>query len=134
MLNRRLFVTCAVCAAAGLVATGAGGQTTGVVRTILQRTDAPGDGKYEIILVRGDLPAGAMLARHTHFGVETSLVVAGSGELMMQGQPSRKIAAGDSFQVPTGLPHAIQNDAAPMQLSSVFVVEKGKPLATPAPE
>jgi quercetin dioxygenase-like cupin family protein len=134
MLNRRLFVSCAICAAAGLAATDASAQTAGVVRTILQRTDDPEGPGYEIILARGDVPAGATVARHTHPGVETGVILAGTGEFMMQGQPNRTIAPGDSFQVPTGVPHAIQNGAAPMQIASTYVVEKGKPLATPAPE
>lgn len=134
MLNRRLFVSCAICTAAGLVATDASAQTVGVVRTMLQRMDAPESAGYEIIMARGDVPAGAMVARHTHPGVETAMIMEGTGELMMQGQPNRKIAAGDSFQVPTGVPHALQNNGTPMKIASTYVVEKGKPLATPAPE
>ncbi len=132
MLNRRVFVTCALCAAAGL-AVEAGAQTPGVVRTVLQRMDAPEPG-YEIILAQGDIPAGATVAWHTHPGVETAIVLQGSGELSARGQPVRRIAAGDSFQVATGLPHSLQNGDAPLRIASTYVVEKGKPLATPAPQ
>ena len=133
MLNRRLFVTCALCSAAGFSAVEAAAQTAGVVRTVLQRMDAPEPG-YEIILAQGDIPAGAAVAWHTHPGVETGVVLLGSGELSSRGQPTRRIVPGDSFQIAVGLPHALQNGDAPLRIASTYVVEKGKPLASPAPQ
>jgi quercetin dioxygenase-like cupin family protein len=135
MINRRLFVSCALCAATGLVARAVNAQTPtpGIVRTILQRMDAPEPG-YEIILAEGDVPAGAMVAWHTHFGVETAIILEGSGTLMMHGQANRSVIVNTSFQVPTALPHALQNGGAPMRIASTYVVEKGKPLAVPAAE
>jgi quercetin dioxygenase-like cupin family protein len=137
LLSRRLFAGCALCAGLGLVATGAEAQapaaTAGVKRTVLQRTDFPGE-QYATILAIGEVDANALVARHTHPGVETGLILAGTGVLSVQGQPDRTVGPNDSFQVLRDVPHAIRNGAAPMRISSVYVVDKDQPLATPAPE
>jgi quercetin dioxygenase-like cupin family protein len=76
---------------------------------------------------------GAQLPRHTHPGVEITTCVSGEMDLSIDGQPVRHIAAGDHFQVPAGLAHSIKFGAEPSVLLATFVVEKDKPMATPAP-
>ncbi len=135
MITRRLFASCALCAATGLVASGVEAQPTptpGIVRTMLQQSDGPAEG-YVTILARGDVPPGALVAWHTHPGIETAIILAGSATLMVKGQPDRPVKAGDSFQIPVALPHALQNADGPTSIASTYVVEKGKPLATPVP-
>jgi len=131
MLTRRGFVACALCAVAGFVATGVLAQTPGVKRTILSQTDGPVDG-YVTISVRAEIEPGAAVARHTHPGIESTFVVEGSTELIIEGQAPRQIAAGEAFQVPANTPHAARNGPVKAILSSTYVVEKGKPLASPA--
>ena len=47
---------------------------------------------------------------------------------------NRVVKAGDGFVVPAGVKHDAHNTgSAPLKLVGVYVVEKGKPLATPAP-
>jgi quercetin dioxygenase-like cupin family protein len=128
MLSRRGFLGCALCAAVGFEATGAEAQ--GLTRTILSRVDGPAAG-YETIEARVEIPAGFLIARHTHFGVETSYVIAGTVDLDVEGVGSKTYHAGDGFQVPTGAPHGGKCGEA-ATLIGVYVVEKGKPLATPA--
>ena len=75
MLNRRGFVSCAICTAAGLVAASveADGQgTPGLTRTILQKTAYPGD-RYMTLLVSVEIEPNAQVARHIHPGVEFKL-------------------------------------------------------------
>jgi quercetin dioxygenase-like cupin family protein len=135
MITRRLFASCALCAAGGLLATGAEGQpatTSGIIRTTLQQMDGPAEG-YATIMTRGDVPAGAFVAWHTHPGIETAIILTGSGTLMIKGQPDQAVKAGDSFQIPVAMPHALQNGNAATSLASTFIVEKGKPLATLVP-
>ena len=133
MLTRRGFTACALCAVAGFMATGADGQsgTGGLKRTNLSRVDGPTPG-YETIEARVDIDPGAVVARHTHFGIETSYVVAGELELTIDGQGTKIYKAGDGFQVPTGVPHGGKVADQPVVIAGVYVVEKGKPLATPA--
>ncbi len=133
MLTRRGFAACAVCAVTGFLATGADAQSapSGLKRTILERTDGPMAG-YETVNVRVDLDAGATIARHTHPGIESSYVVSGSTELTIEGEGTRVYKAGDGFQVPTSVPHEGKNGPDPTVLAVTYVVEKGKPLASPA--
>ena len=132
MLSRRGFVSCALCAIAGFSATDAGAQgAAGLKRTILSRTDGPAAG-YETIEARVEIPAGSLIGRHTHFGVETSYVLDGSIMLDVQGVGPKTYAAGQGFQVPTGVPHGGKCGDKTATLVGVYVVEKGKPLATPA--
>jgi quercetin dioxygenase-like cupin family protein len=141
MITRRGFGTFAsrgICAAAGLVATEALAQgaplapTPGVTRKVLSSMDGPMPG-YMTIIVETQIEPGVAIARHTHPGIETGFVVEGSFDLPIEGQPTRALGPGDAFQVPTGTPHA---GGKPMSTRvtavSTYVVEKGKPLTSPA--
>jgi quercetin dioxygenase-like cupin family protein len=134
MLTRRIFAACALCAAGGFLATGAESQTaapTGLKRTLIKQTDGPMDG-YVTVEMRVDIDPNAVIARHTHPGIESGYVAEGGTELTIDGQGTLKLGAGDGFQVPTGVPHGGQNGAAKTVVISTYVVEKGKPLASPA--
>lgn len=133
MFTRRGFVACGLCAAAGFAATDAGAQgtqTPGLKRTILSRVDGPAEG-YETIEAKIEIPAGSVVARHMHFGVESSYVVEGSVTLDIEGVGPKVYAAGQAFQVPARAPHGAKAGDAPVAVVGVYVVEKGKPLATP---
>ena len=134
MLSRRLFIGCALCAATELSATAASAQSppaTGLKRTILTRVDGPSAG-FETIVVEVEVDAGFFVARHTHPGIESSYIMQGGGVLMVDGQPDRTLKPGDAFQVPTATPHSLRNGAGSTKLVANYIVEKGKPLATPA--
>ncbi len=134
MLSRRRFAACALCAATGLAASGAAAQSTpGVTRKILRRIEFPSD-RYVTLLVSAEIPANALVARHTHPGVESTYILEGSGVFAMQGQADRTISAGGSFQIPPGVPHAVKNGPAVTRIVASYVVEKDKPLASPAPD
>ena len=45
---------------------------------------------------------------------------------------ARRYAAGEGFQVPPGVPHSGRNGPAVSRLAITYVVEKDKPLASPA--
>ena len=133
MLTRRGFAACALCAVTSFLATGAEAQNApaGLKRTIITRTDGPMDG-YETVNVRVDLDAGTLVPRHTHPGIESSYVVEGGLELSVDGQGTRTFKGGDGFQVPPRTPHSGKSGDSPTTLSITYVVEKGKPLASPA--
>jgi quercetin dioxygenase-like cupin family protein len=135
MLTKRRFATCAICAAVGLVATGvdAAAQAPGISRKILRRTDYPGD-KYATIQVLVEIDPGVTVPSHTHPGVETGYIVEGGAELIVKGEPNRQVGVGDGFQILPEVPHAVRNGSARTRVAVVYVVEKDKPLASPAPE
>jgi len=61
-------------------------------------------------------------------------VLEGEGEILIDGQPPRKVKAGDGFVIPGGSKHDAHNTGTgQLKLVGVYVVEKGKPLATPVP-
>jgi quercetin dioxygenase-like cupin family protein len=79
------------------------------------------------------IDAGATVARHTHPGIESSYVMEGKIELPVQGQPTRMLKAGDVFQIPPNTPHAGGKASNPKtRVMITYIVEKGKPLASPA--
>jgi quercetin dioxygenase-like cupin family protein len=138
MLTRRGFAGCAICAVTGFAATEASAQgtpaatTPGVTRKILSQTDGPTAG-YVTLLVEAEIEAGTAVGRHTHPGIESAYVLEGGFELPIEGQPTRTLKMGDGFQVPPGTPHAGgKPGASKTRILITYVVEKGKPLATPA--
>jgi quercetin dioxygenase-like cupin family protein len=135
MLSRRRFAFCALCAAGGAVSApiGVRAQAPGFTRTVLNRVEAPGD-THVTLQVLVEIDANFLVARHTHPGTEEGYLLEGSGSFGMTGQPDRAVKAGDAFQVPHGTPHFLQNGPAETRVLSVYVVEKDKPLASPAPD
>jgi quercetin dioxygenase-like cupin family protein len=121
----------AVLLLAGATAAAAADAPT-AVRTILQRVDAaPGQ---EVIVATVDNPVGAQLFRHKHHGVEIGYVISGEVELAIDGQPARTYKAGESFTVPRDTVHAGHPvGPGPARTISTYVVDKGLPLAEPAP-
>jgi quercetin dioxygenase-like cupin family protein len=103
-----------------------------VSRKILSQADGPTPG-YVTLLVDAVIEAGATVARHTHPGIESAYVMEGGFELPIQGQETRMLKAGDGFQIPAGTPHAGGKPAnAKTRILITYVVEKDKPLASPA--
>jgi quercetin dioxygenase-like cupin family protein len=141
MLTRRGFAgfaSCAICAATGFIATGAAAQGTppaatgGLTRKVLSQADGPAPG-YVTILMQVEVEPGVLVARHKHPGIESGYVVEGEIELPIEGQPTRTLKAGDNFQIPVETPHAgSKNGGKKTVIISTFVVEKDKPLASPA--
>jgi quercetin dioxygenase-like cupin family protein len=140
MMTRRQFTgvaTCAICAAAGLVpvnasAADAPAATGGLKRKLLSQMDGPAPG-YVTIVAEVEIEPGVLVARHTHPGIESGYVVAGGLDLPIEGMPTRTLKPGDGFQVPVGRPHAgAKNGPEKTIVVSTYVVEKGKPLASPA--
>jgi quercetin dioxygenase-like cupin family protein len=88
----------------------------------------------EAVVAAVEVAPGGKAGRHTHPGDEISYVMEGEATLLIDGQPPRKVKAGESFIIPAGVVHDAHNDGkAPIKLVGVYVVEKGKPLASPAP-
>jgi quercetin dioxygenase-like cupin family protein len=108
-------------------------QASGLSRQLVGKADVSVPGR-EAVVARVEVGPGAKAGRHTHPGDEISYVMEGEATLLIDGQPPRKVKAGESFVIPAGVVHDAHNDSnGPIKLLGVYVVEKGKPLATPAP-
>ena len=98
----------------------------------MTRTDGPASG-YETIIMDVTLDPGAIVARHTHPGIDSTYVMEGEIELPVQGRPTQTMKAGDAFSDPPETPHAGgKPPSAKTRLMINYIVEKGKPLASPA--
>ena len=141
MLTRRGFAgfaSCAICGLSGFIATDASAQgaptatTPGVTRKILLQMDGPVPG-YVTINAEAEIEPGVTVARHTHPGIESGYVLEGGLDLPIEGQPTRTLKAGDGFQIPPETAHAGgKPGTAKTRVLITYVVEKGKPLASPA--
>ena len=108
-------------------------QQPGFKRVPLQKQDLSVPGR-EGVVVRGEFMVGGAVGKHTHPGEELSYVLEGELSLEIQGKPAVTLKAGDVFFVPAGTVHAVKNTGkGPAMALSTYVVEKGKPLATPVP-
>ncbi|WP_432261882.1 cupin domain-containing protein [Cupriavidus sp. TMH.W2] len=123
----------AILGALALAAGGAAAQNSGLTRTVVNRADVSVPGR-EAVVARVEVAPGAYAGRHTHPGDEISYVMEGEVQLLVDGQAPRAIKAGESFVVPAGVVHDAHNGGSTAtRVLGVYVVEKGKPLASPAP-
>ena len=108
-------------------------QPAGFKRIPIQRADLSVPGR-EVVQAVAELPAGMSVGRHTHPGEEVSYVLEGTVILLIDGQPPREVKAGEGFVIPAGVVHdaKVAGDKGSRVLAT-YIVEKGKPLATPAP-
>jgi quercetin dioxygenase-like cupin family protein len=107
-------------------------QIPAITRTIVTKADVSVPGR-EAVIARVEVAPGGVAGWHTHPGDEISYVTEGEATLMVAGQPPRKVTAGEGFVIPAGVVHNAKNDSGTVvKLVGVYVVEKGKPLASPA--
>jgi quercetin dioxygenase-like cupin family protein len=120
-------------AATVLVAIAGAAQAPGIKRTLLQKLDIPA-GEREAVQAIAEIAPGVAAGRHTHFGPEFGYVLEGSSELSVDGEAPRVLKAGDSYLIPAGKVHDAKGVGdKPVKVLATYLVEKGKPLATPAP-
>ena len=132
MISMRKMIATAVGVGAVLASGALLAQASGLSRTIVTKADVSVPGR-EAVIARVEVAPGAMAGWHTHPGDEISYIQEGEAELMIAGQPNRIVKAGEGFVIPAGVVHNARNSStAPVKLVGVYVVEKGKPLASPA--
>ena len=104
----------------------------GVKRTDLQTHDLSISGR-EVVQQMVELQPGTVVARHTHPGEEVTVLLDGQLLLEIAGKPAATLKAGQAFTVPMSAVHGVKNTGtAPAKLLVTYIVEKGKPLRSPA--
>lgn len=103
-------------------------------RQILERHDQSSVEGKEIISGTAYLPPGATIGWHTHSGDETGIILEGALVMHVRGEPDRVLKAGDHYFTPRGRAHSVSAaaDGKGALAFSIWVVDKGKALATPA--
>jgi quercetin dioxygenase-like cupin family protein len=104
MLSRRIFGACALCSAVGLIASGVEAQpripaeSSDLKITMLRRADMSG-GAHEVVQLLVEAMPNAVAPRHTHPGVESAVILEGSGVQEIDGQAPLQVSPGDTWQV-----------------------------------
>ena len=106
--------------------------TAPIKRTLLQKVDVP-TANYETVTGIAELAPSVNVGRHTHPGPETGYVLDGELTLLVDGKPPQTLKPGDSYQIPPVAVHDARAGDKGAKVLAVYVVEKGKPLASPAP-
>lgn len=100
-------------------------------RTVLQQGDLSAPGR-EAVMALAEIQPAAAAGRHTHPGEEIAYVLAGPVVIEIDGKPAKTYQTGEVFMIPPGAVHNAKNPgAAPVKIVSTYVIEKGKPVATP---
>ncbi|MEQ1869391.1 MAG: cupin domain-containing protein [Vicinamibacterales bacterium] len=102
-------------------------------RTMLQQADLSAPGR-EVVQALAEVQPGASSGRHTHPGEEISYILAGPMVVEIDGQPAKTLQTGEVFLIPAGKIHNVFNRSAGVtKVVAAYVIEKGKPVATPVP-
>jgi quercetin dioxygenase-like cupin family protein len=107
-------------------------QQPGFKRAVLQKQALSAKDREAVVALAEFVPGGAA-GRHTHPGEELGYVVEGTLLLEVDGKPPVTLKAGDVFFVEAGKVHDGKNvGKTPAKVLATYIVEKGKPVATPA--
>ncbi len=108
-------------------------QQPGFTRKLLQDQENVTVPGRHVVQALAEFTPGGAAGKHTHPGEEFGYVVEGTLELRIEGQPPHMVKAGESFYVPAGVVHDGTNvGKGPAKVLATYVVEKGKPVASPA--
>lgn len=105
-------------------------QQAGIKRTVLRSIDFPAG--YTTVTAIVELAPGTCSGRHTHPGIDSGFVIQGDFVLKVDGKPEQTFKAGDSFETRPLVPHD-GCSVSGTKLIDTWVIERGKPLASPAP-
>jgi len=124
---RLVIGTLAAVVAAGLLAAA---QQPGFTRTTIQRGDLSTPGR-EVNQAIAEFEPGATVGWHVHPGEEAGYLLEGSFLFEVEGKPAVTLKAGQTFFVPSGVPHnATNKGTVKTRVLATYIVEKGKPVAT----
>lgn len=107
-------------------------QPSPIKRIVLQKFDVPGT-NHETVIGIAEIAPNVSIGRHTHPGPESGYMLEGEFVLLVEGKPDQIVKAGESYAIPPGAKHDARTGDKPTKVLATYVVEKGKPLATPAP-
>ena len=123
--------TLIIVAAIAAIAVGIGAQQTGFKRTVIQQENLSVAGR-EAVTAIAEFQPGATVGQHTHPGEEIGYVLEGTILLEQAGKPAVTLGAGKTFFIPAGTVHNATNKGqVQARVLANYIVEKGKPVATP---
>jgi quercetin dioxygenase-like cupin family protein len=127
----RLVVAAVVVSAVALASSSSA--QVGLERKILLQHDLTIAG-YETILAEVTVAVGAREGRHWHAGTLVAYILEGELTLELEEHPTKLLRAGDSVLIePHQVHEGINTGSVPVRALVTFIVEKGRPLSSPAP-
>ena len=127
----RTAATIVVAFGLAVLAVGLGAQQTGFKRTTLQQSPLSVPGRESVTAI-AEFQAGATVGRHTHPGEEIGYILEGAIVLEQEGKPPVTLGVGKTLFIPAGTVHnATNKTSAVARVLANYIVEPGKPLATP---
>jgi quercetin dioxygenase-like cupin family protein len=133
MIRKSALAACLCAAAFAAVSTAVSdaAPASNVQRRILLQQDLQIP-NYQTVLVEVTIPSRGREGRHTHPGSVVVFVQEGQMTLDQEGIPSKTYMPGESFFIEAGKVHeGINNGDSRVRAIASFVVERGKPLASP---
>ncbi len=104
------------------------------VNTLVSEAPVTGVPEKVFTLITAEFPPGVSTGRHTHPGDEYGTVVEGSVVTRQDGGEWKTLTTGQSYYVPAGVVHETRNTGErTARTYNGFIIEKGKPRATPVP-
>jgi quercetin dioxygenase-like cupin family protein len=132
MLKKLLVCAAVLALAVPVLATAQSIQPSPIKRIPLQKSDVVGT-NYEAVTAIAEIAPNVNIGRHSHPGIETGYLLDGEIQLIVDGQPPKPMKVGDSWTLPAGTIHDARSGEKGAKVLATYVVEKGKPLASPAP-
>ena len=113
-----------------IIAASAVAQQAGIKRTPIRSIDYPPG--YTTVTAIVELAPGICAGRHTHPGIDSGYVMEGDLLLKVDGKLDQTIKVSGSFETPPLTPHDACTVSG-LKALDTYVIERGKPLASPAP-
>lgn len=131
-MNLRRCLVLLACLAGALPSAASAQLVPGIKRTPLQNFEVPGT-VYQTVMGTAEIGPGLSIGKHSHFGIEAGYVLEGDFIMLVEGEAPKTYKAGDSYVIPVGKAHDARAGDKGAKVLATYVVEKGKPLATPLP-
>jgi len=130
-MNTRTLLAATISAVALLTPQVAGQAPSGFKRTTIQQEKLSVPGR-ESVTALAEFEPGGTVGPHTHPGEEIGYILEGTLEFVIGGKPVT-LHAGQTFFIPANAVHDATNRATSRaRVLANYIVEPGKPLASPA--
>ena len=106
-----------------------------IKRNVMVKTEMPDMGPMDGYVLEVEIAPGGQSGRHYHPGHEFSYPLAGEATLEIDGKPPEMLKPGTANHIEPGVIHNARNNSTtvPFKTLVVYIIEKGKPAAIPAP-
>lgn len=129
-IRMRVVFAFAVGIALGLLADTAIGKQHVKVSPLLKSDLAGNEGRV-LMMAIAEFAPGIALPNHFHPGEELGHLMEGSGVLMMEGQPDKRLKQGGAFYIPSRKVHQARVSGTGLRMLSIRIHEKGQPIIVP---